>query len=168
MKEICAWCGVSLKESDDTKQNGLISHGICSKCAIKLGASECRSIKELLDLIKEPVFLVDKDGKVQSANEAGLKLLGKKLSDIHDSLGGKVFECEHASEEGGCGNTIHCKGCTIRNTVMKTLESGVSQKNIPAFQLINTPEGITKMWFLISTEKVNETVLLRIDGVAPA
>ena len=149
--------------NEDYTSEGDISHGICTQCAIKLTSSNPRTAKELLRLVREPVFVIDSDGIMKAANNSGLKMLGKDMDEIEDVLGGDAFECSYASLEGGCGNTEHCKTCTVRNAVMDTLSTGKGYSNIPAFQSINTSEGPKILKFYISTEKVEECILLRID-----
>jgi hypothetical protein len=78
------------------------------------------------------------------------------------------MECARARLPGGCGKTEHCKACAIRNTVMETHATGKAVEKREAYQLVITPRGETKMRLLISTEKINQVVLLRIDEMAPA
>lgn len=165
MKRICAWCNKELPSKPDGGFQGEISHGICSQCIIKVTSFKPRTAKQLLDFLEEPVFLIDEDGAVKVANKSGLKMLGKQLADIENELGGDAFECTYAGEEGGCGRTVHCRTCAIRNIVMDTLATGRGYSNVPAFQSINTSDGPKILRFLISTQKVADCILLRIDKV---
>jgi len=65
-------------------------------------------------------------------NSMALELLGKTESETHGQLGGKVFNCNHAQEPGGCGGAIHCSGCTVRRCVMHTFQIGECQVLVPA------------------------------------
>ena len=67
----------------------------------------------------------------------------------------------------GCGNTIHCKACTIRNAVMETFDSSRNLHRTPAYLNRAGKDTVQRIRFLISTEKLDEIVLLRIDEVAP-
>jgi len=165
MRRVCAWCNKELMAKEEYASEGDISHGICSQCAIKVTSFEPRTAKQLLNYVQEPVFVIDSDGIVKSANQVGLEMLGKDMAEIENELGGDAFECSYASVEGGCGNTVHCKTCAIRNIVMGTLSTGQGYKNVPAFQSINTSDGTKILRFYISTEKVEECILLRIDRV---
>jgi hypothetical protein len=166
MKRVCAWCQKVLPPKEAFASRGDVTHGICSRCAIKLTSYKPRTIQRLLNFIQEPVFVINGTGVVKAANQSGLKLLGKELKDIENELGGDALECSYAGEENGCGQTVHCKTCAIRNTVMDTLATGRGYKNVPAFQSIHTPDGTQIMKFTISTEKVGDSILLRIDEVA--
>ncbi len=163
IQRICAWCkkDMGLKEGDQPERT--ITHSICSVCAIKFTANQPRSASEILNFVQEPVFLIDSDGIVVASNESGLMSVGKEIDQIEYKLGGEVFECSYAFEEGGCGNSVHCKTCAIRNIVMDTLSTNRGYKHVPAYQSINTNDGPTLMRFLISTEKIGEQILLRID-----
>ena len=111
------------------------------------------------------MLVVDETGSVVTVNKQALVLIQKSLSDIEDFKGGDVFECAYSKLPGGCGETIHCDGCTIRNTVMDTFQSGRSHLKTPAYLYTGSPDDYTKVDFLISTERVKEFVLLRIDKV---
>lgn len=75
-----------------------------------------------------------------------------------------MFECVYSKLPEGCGKTIHCDGCTIRNTVMHTMQSSKSHLKIPARLLLGTTESVHEVQLLISTEKVKDVVLMRIDS----
>ena len=100
---------------------------------------------------------------VTSANKQAQSLLQKELPDIEGFKGGEVFECAYASLPGGCGNTVHCDGCTIRNTVMDTFQTEMCHLNKPAYLIRGIRDKIQEFQYLISTEKVKDVVLLRID-----
>ena len=165
MRRVCGWCNKDLIAKEEYASEGDITHGICSQCAIKVTSFECRTAKQLLDYVEEPVFIINSDGVIKGANKSGLVMLGKDMEKIKNELGGDVFECSYASSDGGCGNSVHCKTCAIRNIVMDTLSTGQGYKNVPAFQSINTSDGTRILRFYISTEKIEEIILLRIDNV---
>lgn len=165
MRRICAWCKKELTPREDKKMESEITHGICSVCALKFSSNVPKTAKTMLDMITEPVLVIDSMGLVLTANESGLKLLGKDLDALENHLGGDALECSYATLPEGCGKTEHCKTCAIRNVLMDTLASGRSYSNVPAYQKINTPSGERIMRFFISTERMGEQVLLRIDDI---
>lgn len=166
MRRICAWCKKELSPREDRGTEQEITHGICSLCALKFTASIPRKLKDMLDLISEPVLLLDGQGTVKAANESGLKLLGKDIAAIVNQSGGEVLECAYAHLPDGCGRTVHCTTCAIRNILMNTLAQGHGYTRVPAFQKIRTPAGERIMRYAISTEKLGDQILLRIDDVA--
>jgi len=165
MKRICAWCKKELKVNEKYFSDGNITHGICSLCAIDFTKDGIRTAREILDLINEPVFVIDSMNVVKTANKSGLKMLKKELSEIENELGGDAFEFTYANLDGGRGNTVHCKTCAIRNIVIDTLNNGYGYKNVPAYQNVNTLDGEKVMKYHISTEKLDDVVLLRIDNI---
>jgi hypothetical protein len=99
------------------------------------------------------------------ANEMALQFLDKDPDAVSGFKGGDVMECAYAKLPEGCGNTVHCAACTIRNNVMETFKTGKSLKRVPASLNRRSRGSVDKMEFLISTEKVDDIVLLRIDEV---
>ena len=166
MIRVCAWCKKDLGIEHDTKK--IITHGICDSCAANFIQDLGMPLYIFLDKLKVPIFLVDKDGLMLTANKDARTLLGKDINEIKGMRGGEVIECAYAHLEGGCGRTHHCKSCTIRNLVMATHETGNSFHRVLAYPDINTGDGVRKMRFEISTELVAGVVFLRIDDMRPA
>lgn len=167
MKRICAWCKKELSENNketpaDSKQ---ISHGICPDCVRNLMKGGAIKMREYLNLFKKPVFLVGEGGVVINANDSALAILKKTPDQIEDQLGGDVFECRYAKLPGGCGNTVHCKACVIRQTVTDTMKTGKPHTKVPAYPDLNFLTKEEQIRFLISTEKAGDTTLLQIDDV---
>jgi len=166
VKKICAWCGkdLGIVESRSHSED-VITHGMCEACATRFTTDTGTTLHEFLDSLGVPVFLVEPEPRVRTGNKQARELLDKDLSMIEGQLGGDVIECIYAKQPHGCGNDVHCKSCTIRNTVLDTFATGKSSVRIPAYPDIQTPEGVQTIRFVISTEKVGERVLLRIDDV---
>lgn len=121
--------------------------------------------EEFLDSLQVPVFVVDANARVLTANSFARDMVSMDQEQITGRLGGEVFRCEYYDLPGGCGQTIHCKTCTIRNTVMETFETGKPCIRIPACQDLDTIAGPRKVNLFISTEKSCNMVLLRIDDI---
>lgn len=150
----------------DGATDDMISHGICDECALALSTASQRSAGQFLESLGEPVFLAGAGGRIISGNSAARSIVGKELPAIEDQLAGNVFECANADLPGGCGKTKHCKACAIRISINETLESGAGVERKPAHQQIKTADGVREKRFLISTERVGEFVMLRIDDIA--
>ena len=140
-----------------------ITHGICEDCANNLFDDMGMKLTAFLDSLAAPVVVVDSTGSVKTANQQAQEILHKSLAEIQGGQPGDVFECVHAETPEGCGHTIHCGGCAIRRTVMDTFKSGRSHAKVPAFVNRGSPDESRKIDLLISTEKVKNVVLLRID-----
>jgi hypothetical protein len=164
---ICAWCkklldGDKVYDREEIKKMP-ITHGICKNCAEMLNYSKI-DLNDFINSLNIPVLIVN-DGIVENANKDALNLLQKEDTQVVGFKGGDVFECIYASTPEGCGKTIHCTGCTIRNSVTETFISGVPIVGKDAFQFLNTVKGVIKVHLEISTEKVQDKVLLHIGSM---
>ena len=166
MRKVCSWCKNDLESvPSEFFSNAAITHGICKKCVNTYFGPQRSRFLDYIDGLNAPVLVADATGSVISANRQARAFLKKELPDIEGFKGGDVFECSFAQLPGGCGNTIHCDACTIRITVVNTFQSGKSHLKTPAYLLREIPDNNQEISFLISTEKVNDVVLLRIDKV---
>jgi hypothetical protein len=154
-----------LPTTDDVSKF-VVSRSLCPDCRKDvLRTPHSLSLTEFLNRLTAPVLLVDDNVCVRGFNEQARALLGKNPPAILDHLAGDVIECAYARLPGGCGNTEHCKACTIRRTVTGTHATGVSQENVPSYADVVAPGGVREVRLKISTEKVGLFVLLRIDEV---
>lgn len=166
---LCTFCQEELRPPEfPEEKEELISHGLCRPCLEKAMSRHGRSLNDYLRQFKEPVLVIDQNGRAITANDAGQQLLGKEMDEIEGYLGGEIFGCQHAQEEGGCGETLHCLSCVIRNTVEETYRTGIPHHKVPACQDLDTVAGPRKVRFIISTEKIDHSVLLKIDNIATA
>ena len=166
MNRKCSWCRrdlLHLEEGKDSEKE--ITGGICTHCDENLTSHNCRTARDILDSMTEPVLLLDESGRVKAGNRMALEILGKEHGEIEDRLGGEVIECVYSDFPGGCGKTEHCEACTIRNSLAETVSAGRSLRKVPAYQYIKTPDGIRRKRISISTEKKGRYVLLRIDDI---
>ncbi len=166
MRTICCVCGVDLgKKPSEPTNDDIVSHGYCKSCAHHFMAQVGISLPEYLEGIDAPVVAVTQERTVSFANSKAEALLGKHLSQMQGFLGGDVFECEHARLPEGCGNTVHCSGCTIKNTVLDTIQTGKAHVRVPAFLEQHIDNGSRRMDLVISTEKKGGVVFLRVDTI---
>ena len=164
MTRICAWCQTGMPSREEDL--GLVTHGICETCANALLSDSPVSLHSYLDSLSVPVLLVDSDVTSSFANREALKIIGKPLNWITGRKGGDVFVCAHAQSPEGCGKTIHCSGCAIRNSVMLTHETGEPQVMVPATLERGDLHGPASIALVITTVKQGDLVLLVINRVA--
>lgn len=143
----------------------LITHSICENCKDNMTFQLGVDLAVFIDSLKQPIVVIDREGTVVTGNDQAKTFLRKALPDMKGYKGGEVFECAYARLPEGCGHTIHCSGCTIRRTVMKTHGTGKSFLKVPASLKRKAPEAPETINLLISTERINDMVLLRIDQV---
>ena len=169
MKVICCVCGVNLVDKpSDVIGNDAVSHGLCESCAHHFMAQVGMPLAEYLEGLHVPVLTVTPEGTIGAANQEALKLLGKSPVNIQGFKGGDVFECENARLPGGCGQTVHCSGCTIRNTVMDTVQTGKPHRRVQAYLNQYSDSGSHRYDLLISTEKKGGVVFLNIEEMNEA
>lgn len=166
VKIVCAWCNKTIKEKHlKHSTNNAVSHGICPACARKMLSKLSMPMTIFLDKFPAPVFMVDGEGNVLSANSKAYAMLDKKPADVDGKPGGEAVNCLYANHPGGCGKTIHCKSCTIRMTVTDTIETGRSHLRIPAYPDLHMVTGEKQIQFFISTLKVGDTIFLIVDEI---
>ncbi|MGE5698972.1 MAG: hypothetical protein ACM31N_02755 [Deltaproteobacteria bacterium] len=123
------------------------------------------SLQDYLNRLKYPVLLMNDDVGIVTANITACESLGIDPRHIEGRRGGEAIECINSRLPGGCGKTVHCKACTIRRTVTDTYLTSTSHYMVLAYADCETPYGPRKIRFLISTEKLGDLVLLRIDDM---
>lgn len=167
MRRVCAWCGVELTgDSEGPDATQPVSHGICRPCRdAHFKHFRSSNAQEFLDSIGVPVLVVDDDVCVLGANRQAEALLGMETPSLVGLKGGDVIHCVNAPLPGGCGSTVHCRTCTIRNTVRATYETGEACSNVAAYPDVEMSGAKKSMNLSISTEKVGNVVLLRIDDL---
>lgn len=166
MKLICSWCKVSMEPSrSECTQEQKVSHGICKQCLGRLMAGSGQPMQEFIDSIQTPVFVVDGNARVISANRSAENFLGADRQSMQGKLGGEVFSCENHQLPGGCGQTIHCKACTIRRCITYTSRTGKSLSNVPAYMDLDNIDGAKEVAFKITTQKRDQVITLEVATV---
>lgn len=162
----CSWCNNEISPRETGRSTDRrISLPLCQSCSELLVFQMGVPLQAFLDRLPAPIFVVDGDGTVEAANALGYKLLNKKPDQVLKKLGGVVFECAYSRLPEGCGGTVHCSGCAIRRTVSHTYETGESRIEVPATLKYDGSGKPGDIDMLISTEKMGDVVLLRIDRV---
>ena len=122
-------------------------------------------MKEFIGRFNFPILVVNENVELADANEKALEFAGKTSDEIVGQRGGEFLECIHSALPGGCGRTIHCKACTIRNSVRATYETGQPLINVDSYQQVMTEDGLKNVHLKISTAKALDSVLLKIVAV---
>ena len=162
----CSWCNNEMLPNESGRSTDRrISLPLCSSCSELLLFQMGVPLQTFLDRLPAPIFVVNNDARVEAANTLGYQFLNKKPQDVVKKLSGVVFECAYARLPEGCGGTVHCSGCAIRRSVFHTYETGESRIEVPATLKYDGPDNPRDVEMLISTEKMGEVVLLRIDKV---
>jgi len=165
----CSACGVHLGDKpDEGVPEGAISHGLCDDCAHRFIAQMGMPLERYIEGLAAPIAAVGPTGVIGAVNERAGELLGTTSAHVRGFQGGDVFECEYSFEPEGCGQTVHCSGCTIRNTVMDTRRTGRAHRRVPATLSRSTDAGRREYELLISTSMVGGVVFLQIEEMSEA
>lgn len=161
MKNVCAWCNQELPSTGDPDTSA-ISHGICPDCMDNIPFQMGVTIDHYLKSLKVPVLLMTEQATVAYANGTAQDLLGANQSELAGKAAGLAFECNLARLPEGCGNTIHCSGCTLRKAILDTFATG--KDNVGVEATLRT--GRRDVHYRISTHRVGEYVTLQIENIA--
>ena len=166
MKRTCAKCKKELTAQALRSARDRITGGICGNCLKEIFTDQPQTVREILDSLEAPVLLLDKGYLIKGANEPARKILNRPLADIENFLPGEAMECINARLPGGCGQTVHCQACALRIALNETIKTGEDLERVPAYQDVYRKDGsIIRRLLFISTEKLEDFVLLRIDEV---
>lgn len=167
MHKMCSWCHTELPSASEQEEKPSAVLNVCENC-LELFRINRSTLREFLNGLGPPVLAVDGNVCILTASDSLCSILGKECPSIEDKLGGTAFECVYARLPEGCGQTVHCKTCTIRNMVTDTFATGKSHRHVPAYADLATPTGPKPMRFLISTERMGGMVLLTVEEMSPA
>ena len=133
----------------------LVLYGICEKPFKHI---------EWLEKIDAPVLLMQGNPRqVVTANKSALELFEKELHEVEGFRGGQVFDCIHAFTEDGCGKDRNCEGCKIRDAIIDTLATGKPHSGDATSLQIKKAAGIMIYELQVSTEKVGNMALVKIE-----
>jgi len=119
---------------------------------------------EWIEAVDAPVLLMQGNPRqVITANRRALELFGKELCEIEGHRGGQVFDCVHAFTEDGCGKDSNCEGCKIRDAIIDTFTTARPHKGVSASLQIKKACGTMNYELQVSTEKVGDLALVRIE-----
>lgn len=161
MAQLCRTCKAGLSPAQTNWKQHNITQGICRPCLLKLDASRDIGI---LDSIDAPVLLMQETPRqVLTANKKALELFDKNLGEIEGHRGGQVFDCIHSFTEAGCGKDTNCEGCKIKNAIVGTFTTGSPFDAVSTHLEIKKADDTIIYAIQVSTEKVGNLALVRID-----
>jgi len=159
VKVVCSYCQGDLGEKEPL-DNPAVSHGMCTACHAHFRRQRSGlSLSEYLDAFTCPVVVVDQHGRTVAVNQPMGELLGRASEELLGLLGGEALECAHARKPGGCGRTVHCRTCAIRNSVTATFQTGEPCVRVPAS--IVRQEG--RVGFFVSTYRRGQVVQVVVE-----
>lgn len=132
MRVVCSYCRKELGTKPPLRDGG-VTHVMCRECDAYFAAQwSGMSFEQYVARFDFAVVLVEGEGRVVAANPAAGAFLGRAPREAVGLLGGEAMECAHARLPGGCGKTVHCAACAIRNSVTHTHRTGRPLARVPA------------------------------------
>ena len=165
MRQLCMYCAMPLEGDEPASEE--VSHGLCPECYPRFVAGTGKPAQEFLDSLPFPVFVINDEQMLVGANCHARAMAATEFDEESPALGGVVFQCVHAMKPGGCGRTVHCKTCTIRNSVVETAMTGMAKRHVEAFMDLGDVTGATHVRFVVTTEKIGDAVLLTVEDAQP-
>ncbi len=159
MQAICSYCELDMGEREPFDDPRL-THGMCQECFDAFDDQwSGEQLGEYLDRFEAPVVAVNADGRVIAINHAMGSLADVAPRAAVGLRGGEFLECVNARLPEGCGQTVHCSACTIREALAHTIDTGKPVERRPA--VLTRQAGPVEM--LISTTRQGEYVQLVIE-----
>lgn len=157
----CRLCGKEITPDGKTAPRH-ITCGICDKCVGR--ASGATDGIVLLEAIDAPVLLMQGNPRqVVTANRKALALFRKEPHEVENRRGGQVFDCVHSFTEAGCGMDVNCENCEIKNAIIDTFTTANPHNGVSAELSIKKANGTKPCVLQVSTEKVGDLALVRVE-----
>lgn len=123
------------------------------KLAQEALARERANLQMIFDVVNVGMLLIDQDGVVKRINNTASQWVKKDLQKSYDSQPGNLLGCIHAvTDPAGCGHTLHCAACPIRNTFESVLRSGQSVHDIDAEVALMIDGNEVCLWVRVSVD----------------
>ena len=165
MRVVCSYCRKDMGKKAPLRDGG-VTHAMCPECDAYFGSQWAgRSFAEFVARFDFPVVLLEAEGRVVAMNEAAGGFLGRPARETVGLLGGEAMECAYARLPEGCGRTVHCAACAIRNSVQETHRTGRTLTRVPA--TLRRRDQVHQL--LVSTRlegKVVRTAMSRVEVAA--
>jgi hypothetical protein len=137
---------------------------MCPDCSRALASeTDGVSLQHHIEGISVPILIVDHNNSVVATNSKAREVLGGRLEATVDDTLGMVFDCVHSHLPEGCGRTIHCSGCAIRNCVAATFDTGAPQVSVPATLSVENLDQLSEVALTVTTVKNDGVVVMRIE-----
>jgi hypothetical protein len=165
MTKVCIFCRTNAVDDHAKSVERGITGGICRSCEQKFQTSSSTSVlRSLAETIDAPVLVMQAEPRqVYTANRKALELFNKELHQIEKHRGGQVFDCVHAFTAAGCGKDEHCRPCKLKSAIVATLSTGHPYQGVSALLDIRKSTGTSTYTVQVSTEKIGDMALIRID-----
>ena len=98
------------------------------------------------------MMLLDRDRQVHKANGFAAGFAGRTTAEMTGMTGGEALRClHHLDDPKGCGFGPACARCQVKQAVLHTFETGVSQTEVAAWLPFPRGDAVEERCLLIST-----------------
>ncbi len=98
------------------------------------------------------MMLLNRDRQVQKANGFAARFADRTTAEMTGLTGGEALRClHHLDDPKGCGYGPACAQCLVRQAVLNTFETGVSQTEVSAWLPFPRNGSLEERCLLIST-----------------
>jgi len=168
MNQTCIWCSQKIvNESDSQQQERSSAHAVCGCCAEHFTLPPSGPLQKHLDRANVPVFVIELHAGnyliTRAVNRKACDWLGKEQREIVQHLSGNVIDCAYARLPEGCGGTVFCAACGIKQAVAGTAETGEPRVKAMLTLWRGDPGHPSLSELSITTMKAGRMVLLRVD-----
>jgi len=156
VRVLCSWCYNTI-ESSELNDDQEVMCPDCKKW--HQGATE-DCIKEFLENLPIPVVSIAADNTIITTNSKASEIFRLEPEKNFEKKAGELFDCKNSRSAGGCGKTVNCMKCTIRNLVLTTYLDGTPREKVSV--PVETNEN-KKASLTVSAVRVKGNVWLRFD-----
>lgn len=162
--KIVAILGVGNKESNYTQTDVETVHYLADmgwEIAEKKRADEDRAQQQaLLQAVfaNAPLVMMVVDGerRVRQVNRFTTQFTSRSAQEMMGLRDGEALRCIHALDSlEGCGFGPHCQQCTVRNTILDTLENNVVHRQLETSLPLMVAGKEEQLVFLLSSNPLN-------------
>jgi PAS domain S-box-containing protein len=150
-----SWSNTALT-SENGKIEYIISTGIDiteRKKAEEAAARDRANLQTIFNVVNVGMLLVDADGIVRRVNDTVSRWAGKDFSECPECQPGYFLGCMYSLENNrGCGQSLPCITCSIRNTFQTVSSSGEYLHNVETEVACSIDGKNSTVWFEISAD----------------
>lgn len=107
-------------------------------------------LQAIIDAIPDPVFILDHERCIVSANSQARTLFNKGNDRQLRQRGGDVLHClEAVNSSDGCGSGFECEGCVINSSTAAALRGGRVVREKVALDVVDG-ERVAEAHFLVT------------------
>ncbi|MBT3199385.1 MAG: hypothetical protein HN350_05665 [Phycisphaerales bacterium] len=126
--------------------------------------SQIDDLQSILDAMPNPVFIIDRKGRIKLLNEPASQQQKLLNAYTHRERMGNLLGCINAlSSPNGCGGARNCKDCPIRKSVFEAFEGKHTFRAKKTFQVLTSGEyRPVRIWITASPIRYNECDLVAL------